>query len=69
MMCRHAEGSGLDKLLREWEVWGSERLGSYLSYLMLAYYRSWPIHANLACHILLRHKQGCTFWTSQLPGR
>jgi len=43
MLCRHAEGSGLDKLdelLREWEVWGSELLESHLSYPMLAYYRS-----------------------------
>jgi len=43
MLCRHAEGGGLDKLdelLREWEVWGSELLESHLSYPMLAYYRS-----------------------------
>ena len=43
MLCRHAEGGGLDKLdelLREWEIWGSELLESHLSYPMLAYYRS-----------------------------
>ncbi len=43
MLCRHAEGGGLDQLnelLREWEVWGSELLESHLSYPMLAYYRS-----------------------------
>ena len=43
MLCRHAEGGGLDQLnelLREWEIWGSELLESHLSYPMLAYYRS-----------------------------
>ena len=43
MLCRHAEGGGLDQLnelLREWEVWSSELLESHLSYPMLAYYRS-----------------------------
>ncbi len=43
MLCRHADGGGMDKvdpLLREWEVWGSELLESHLSYPMLAYYRS-----------------------------
>ena len=43
MLCRHAEGGGLqqlNELLREWEVWGSELLESHLSYPMLAYYRS-----------------------------
>ncbi len=43
MLCRHAEGGGMDQLnvlLREWEVWGSELLESHLSYPMLAYYRS-----------------------------
>jgi hypothetical protein len=43
MLCRHAEGGGLDQLnvlLREWEVWASELLESHLSYPMLAYYRS-----------------------------
>ena len=43
MLCRHAEGGGLDQLnelLREWEVWGSELLESHLSYPVLAYYRS-----------------------------
>ncbi|MGI4945352.1 MAG: potassium channel family protein [Janthinobacterium lividum] len=43
MLCRHADGGGMDKvdpLLREWEIWGSELLESHLSYPMLAYYRS-----------------------------
>ncbi len=43
LLCRHAEGGGLDQLnilLREWEIWGAELLESHLSYPMLAYYRS-----------------------------
>jgi hypothetical protein len=43
MLCRHAEGNGLnnlDLLLREWEIWGAELLESHLTYPMLAYYRS-----------------------------
>jgi Ion channel len=43
LLCRHAEGGGLEGLnglLREWEIWGSELLESHLSYPMLAYYRS-----------------------------
>ena len=56
MLCRHAEGGGLDQLndlLREWEVWGAELLESHLSYPMLAYYRSQHLNQSwltaLAC--------------------
>jgi hypothetical protein len=47
LLCRHADAgglAGLEDLLREWEIWGSELLESHLSYPVLAYYRSQ--HAN-----------------------
>ena len=43
MICRYAEGHGLDALdgfLLRWQQWAAELLESQLSYPMLAYYRS-----------------------------
>lgn len=40
---RYAEGRGLlalDQLLREWEIWSADLLESYISYPVLAYFRS-----------------------------
>ncbi|MFN7995587.1 MAG: potassium channel family protein [Bryobacteraceae bacterium] len=67
--------SALDELLREWEIWSADLLESYISYPMLAYFRSQ--HDNQSwlaaltaildvCAVIIAGLEGVSPWQARL---